>query len=66
MPTDQIARAELRQANARRAADYRRQLAAIDRRLKALEDRALIADILNATLGEPRETATAVEGLRYG
>lgn len=35
--------ADIRQANAR-------QLADIERRLKALEDRALIEDILNATL----------------
>lgn len=63
MPTDETALAELRQA--RRVADYRRQIAAIDRRLKALEDRAFVDDILSVTVGEPRETTT-VEGPRYG
>jgi hypothetical protein len=51
MPTDEVALAELRQA--RRVADYRRQIAAIERRLKALEDRAFVDDILNATLRAP-------------
>jgi len=50
MPMDEVALAELRLANARLAADNRRRLADIDRRLKALEDRALVDDILNATL----------------
>ena len=51
MPTDEVALAELRQA--RRVADYRRQIAAIERRLKALEDRAFVDEILSVTLGEP-------------
>jgi hypothetical protein len=39
MPTDEATLAELRQANARLAADTkRRRLAEIERRLKALED----------------------------
>jgi hypothetical protein len=45
MPRDEAALAELRQANERRAADYRRWLVDIDRRLKALEDRELVDDI---------------------
>jgi hypothetical protein len=53
MPTDEAALAQLRQANAHLAADYKRRLAAIDRRLKALEDRALVDEILSVTLGEP-------------
>ena len=51
-PTDEAALTE-RQAKAHLAAVYRRQIAAIERRLKALEDRALVDDILNATLRAP-------------
>jgi hypothetical protein len=43
MPTNEAALAELRQANARRAADNKRRLAEIERRLKALEDRSAVA-----------------------
>jgi hypothetical protein len=65
MPTDEVALAELRQANARYA-DYRRWLAEIDRRLKALEDReealrvlAYVDAILNLELPPPSdETST--------
>jgi hypothetical protein len=44
--------AELRQANAHHVADYKRRLAEIERRLKALEDRAFVDEILSVTLGE--------------
>lgn len=53
MPTDEAALAERRQASERLAADYRRRIAAIERRLKALEDRAFVDEILNATLRAP-------------
>jgi hypothetical protein len=53
MPTDNDARAELRLANEHRAADIKRKLADIDRRLRVLEDRLFVDDILNATIGEP-------------
>jgi hypothetical protein len=60
MPTDEVARAELRLANERRAAENKRRLADIERRLKALKDReeakrqaALVDAILNATLRAP-------------
>jgi hypothetical protein len=33
-------------------ADYRRRIAALERRLKALEDRAFVDELLNATVGE--------------
>ena len=52
MPTDEVALAELRQANAHHVADYKRRLAVIERRLKALEDRAFVDEILSATVGE--------------
>jgi hypothetical protein len=48
MPTDNDARAELRLANEHRAADIKRKLADIDRRLRVLEDR-----LASTTIGEP-------------
>jgi hypothetical protein len=52
MPTDEAALAERRQANAHQATDIKRQLAVIERRLKALEDRAFVDEILSVTVGE--------------
>ena len=58
MPTDKVALAELRQANARR-------IAAIERRLKALEDRAFVDEILSVTVGETEgETPTEKDTVR--
>ena len=62
MPTDEAALTDLRQTNAHLAVDYRRQIAVIERRLKALEDRAFVADILNATIGKSMETTGGGSG----
>ena len=50
MPPDEAALARERQPNAHWKADYKRRLAAIERRLKALED---VDEFLNATVGAP-------------
>jgi hypothetical protein len=48
MPPDEAALARERQANAHWKADYKRRIAAIERRLKALEDRAFVDEILKS------------------
>jgi len=53
MPPDEAALARERQANAHWKADYKRRMAAIERRLKALEDRAFVDEILSVTVGAP-------------
>ena len=55
MPPDEAALARERQPNAHWKADYKRRLAAIERRLKALED---VDEILNATVGAPGRRPT--------
>jgi hypothetical protein len=72
MPTDEAALAELRQANARLAADNRRRLAeirrrltaleiaALDRRLKALEDR--VAEERRVEAGKKKAKASGPIG----
>jgi hypothetical protein len=65
MPTDEVALAELRQANAHHVADYKRRLAVIERRLNALEDRAFVDEILSVTVGETEgETPTEKDTVR--